>query len=147
VDLKISRIEWKLLSTVEVIYSRCHKNVPKDLKATGTSGQTLCGIYDLRQLEHRDCGFESHWNNICMSTFFCVVLCCNRLWPCNGPVWSVRRRTKILEGFIVSEVNSESEQARGSNTRNVTTQQEDSKLRNGPFSLKYSGHCNKAKWT
>jgi len=57
----------------------------------------------------------------------------------------VRRRTKILEGFIVSEVNSESEQARGSNTRNVTTQQEDSKLRNGPFSLKYSGHCNKAK--
>jgi hypothetical protein len=80
---------------------------------------TLWGAYCLEPLEHSDHGFESRSRHGCISSFSCVVLSCKR----RGFVlrWSSVQGVlpKQLNGFIVSEVNSESEQAKRHNPWSV----------------------------
>jgi hypothetical protein len=95
-----------------------------------SSGLNARGAYGLGPVEHCDHGFENRSRYGCVSAAFCTVLSCvgTGLVMCRSTVWGVL--PKCPEEFIVSEVNSEQEQARASTPWNVQHQFENWNRRN-----------------
>jgi len=77
------------------------------------------GAYGLKIAKHWNRVFESCSRHECISAFFCVVLSCidRGLAMGRSPIQGVQ--SNYLKDLVVSDVNSESEQARGPNPQNV----------------------------
>jgi hypothetical protein len=74
----------------------------------------MCGVavhsaYGFGPLEHWDHMFKSLLRHARVPTFLCVVL------SCDDPTSRIRSPAEMLNGFIVTEVNSVSVEARRTN--------------------------------